>query len=404
MKSKVLLLSTYPLVKPRHGGQIRLANIKKVYESNGFDIINFALYEPENYPKSDVDSHDLPFDFNSPYRKFDGKLVPLITDLQCGEYVSKDRDFFDKLIKIIPKDIDVIHVEQPWLWPLTERLISEFFVRRPILIYGSQNIEWILKKDILESYSIIEAESIIQKIKELEISAAQQADIVCAVTESDSDVLSTYGAQNVILARNGISKWTAAKDRLDYWRSQLPMAPWILYVASGHPPNFTGFKACIGDSLACIPPDSKLVVVGSVCESLYGQLVDTDYNSINKSRLQLLYMLSDEDLAAVKELATAFLLPIPHGGGSNIKTAEAIFSKKYVIATETALRGYERYKDLDKIKICHNSQDFTSSIRSILNDKSQCTTTEEPNNLDDLLWEHCLQIIPQTVKKVIEGK
>lgn len=404
MKSKVLLLSTYPLIKPRHGGQIRLANIKKNYENWGFDVINFALYEPENYPKCDVDSNDLPFDFNSPYRKFDGKLVPLITDLQCGEYVSKDKIFFEKLIKTIPKDIDVIHVEQPWLWPLTGRLISEFFVRKPILVYGSQNIEWILKKDILESYSISEAEPIIQKIKELEINAAQQADIVCAVTESDSEVLSNYGAQNIILARNGISKWTAAKERIDYWRSQLPTVPWLLYVASGHPPNFTGFKACIGDSLACIPPDSKLVVVGSVCESLYSQLVDTDYNSVNQSRLQLLYMLSDEDLAAVKELATAFLLPIPHGGGSNIKTAEAIYSKKYVIATETALRGYERYKDLDNIRICHNSQDFTSSIRSILSDTSQRTTADEPKDLNDLLWEHCLQIIPQTVKKVIEEK
>ncbi|MCB5306752.1 glycosyltransferase family protein [Yersinia massiliensis] len=404
MSIKVLLLSTYPILNPRHGGQVRVSNIKKVYENNGFQVINFALYEPESYSKGDVESLDMPFEINSPYRKFEGKLIPLITDLQSGEYVSKDDAFFQDFVQRIPNDIDVIHIEQPWLWPLINRLQNDFLTKKPILIYGSQNIEWLLKKDILDSYSISDSELVVEKIKQLEITAALEADITCAVTENDVEILSGFGARNVTLARNGIAKWKASAEKLKYWKERLPKSPWILYVASGHPPNFKGFKACVGDSLACIPPDSKLVVVGSVCESLYNQLIDSDYSSINQDRLQLLYMLSDEDLAAVKELATAFLLPIPHGGGSNIKTAEALYSNKYVIATETALRGYERYANSNKLIVCSSTSEFMSSIRCVLSEIEINAEMQDQDDKQDLLWDNCLQIIPVTVKKLIKEK
>ena len=106
---------------------------------------------------------------------------------------------------------------------------------------------------------------------------------------------------------------------------------------------------CVGPSLGCFPPDSRLVVAGSVCSHLYQHLAATRWQSLNLSRLELLNTLPDEDLAAVKTLAHGFLLPILHGGGSNIKTAEALYSGAYVLGSEAAFRGFEDLLDLPEV-------------------------------------------------------
>ena len=45
MKPVILLLSTYSYTEPRHGGQVRLANIAKTYQDEGFLVENIAIYD-----------------------------------------------------------------------------------------------------------------------------------------------------------------------------------------------------------------------------------------------------------------------------------------------------------------------------------------------------------------------
>ncbi|MCP8467865.1 hypothetical protein NK553_28340 [Pseudomonas sp. ZM23] len=402
MKKTALLLSTYPFKVPRHGGQIRLDSIARAYRDAGWQLVSIAVYESESHNPDLVQSCDVPFNFDSPYRFYQGnRSIPMITDLLSGAFACAEDGGFPQIRNKLPERLDVIHVEQPWLWPLAKKIRAMPQYSHCLLIYGSQNIEEPLKRDIFQSYKIVDAEDALQDVLKLERQATQEADISLAVTQSDLAVIRSWGAKNAMLAANGIAHWQADDRDLENWKQKLPDAPWILYVASAHPPNFTGFVSCVGDTLGCIPPDSRLVVAGSVCEHLYRELSKTRWHSLNLSRMQFLYVLSDEDLAAVKSLAHAFLLPIPHGGGSNIKTAEAIYSGKHVVGSETAFRGFEDYLDLPQINVARSPKDFQHAMRKLLGENHGGTTEAGSGSRKALLWSQTLANIPKEAEKLL---
>lgn len=405
MNPTVLLLSTYPIVKPRHGGQVRLANIAHAFEAANWQVESMAIYEPEGYGEQRQGPRDLPFPVDSPFRQFKGRDLPLVNDLLTGLYAAADDGGFAAVARQLPPVVDAIHVEQPWLWPLAKRIKQLPGFEKTILIYGSANIEAPLKLEILTSYGVADSAQVIADIDALERRAACEADVAVAVTKSDLATLASWGARHTVLASNGISPWQATPERLLHWRSRLPKAPWMLYVASAHPPNFTGFTDCVGPSLGCFPPDSRLVVAGSVCSHLYQHLAATRWHSLNLSRLELLNILSDEDLAAVKTLAHGVLLPIPHGGGSNIKTAEALFSGAYVVGSEAAFRGFEDFLDLPEVVAARSPAVFQTSIRKVLA-RPPVSTSQRAGALlrrEALRWDRCLASIPAAAAVEMKG-
>ena len=406
LKPSVLLLSTYPFVEPRHGGQLRLAHIAKAYAAAGWQVESMAIFEAEAYAAPALGPRDVAFPPESPYRQFQGRNVPLVSDLQSGRYAAADDGGFALVAARLPRQIDAIHVEQPWLWPLAQRLKQLAGFAKACLVYGSQNIEAPLKRDILASYGVSDAPAVVAEIDALEQQASRAADVALAVTQADLALLRQWGARRAVLAANGIAPWQAGPEPLERWRARLPKAPWMLYVASAHPPNFTGFSQCVGASLGCFAPDSRLVVAGSVGEHLYHHLAASRWHSLNLSRLELLHTLADEDLAAVKTLAHAFLLPIGHGGGSNIKTAEALYSGAYVVGTEAAFRGFEALLDLPEVTVARSPAEFQSAIRAVLARPPVSPALRQAGRArrEALGWQRCLASIPDAVGSVLQGE
>jgi glycosyltransferase involved in cell wall biosynthesis len=391
----ILCLSTYPIQRPAHGGQIRLRAIADCYRAAGWEVSSLAVYDERSYSHSDVGSLDHRFPAESIYRQWRGRTIASMSDFQSGIYAAADDGGFPAIECSLPKQLDVIHVEQPWLWPLVAR-IRTLPGRADIrIIYGSQNIEAPLKRSILAMSGDSLADAAGDEVAALEQRAVREADLTLAVTADDLDVFTEWGVARVVLAPNGITPWHASADRLQRWRERLPKAPWALYVASAHPPNFSNFIDSFGESLACIPPDSRLVVAGGVSEHLYRVLRDTRWGDLNLSRLQLLFVLSDEDLAAVKTLAQVFLLPITVGGGSNIKTAEALYSGKHVIGTETAFRGFRAQTVVSGIHIAHTPADFQRAVRTVLCAPPLPARSADQQQLcRSLCWDACLAHVP----------
>jgi hypothetical protein len=206
--------------------------------------------------------------------------------------------------------------------------------------------------------------------------------------------LQSWGAAHVVMAANGIARWEASAEDLAEWKSRLPEAPWLLYVASAHPPNYTGFADLIGQSLACIPPDSRLVVAGGVAERIEEVLRSSKWPSLNLSRLAVLGILNDRDLNAVRSLAHGYFLPVAYGAGSNIKTAEALLSGKYVIGTSVAFRGFEAYSTLPRVRVADHPSSVQRAIRDILTLPPLSTKAGVDPALNHLTWEYTLRNVP----------
>lgn len=399
--SSIAILTSYPLVSPRHGGQIRAASIAEKFRSVGWDVRTLAVFEEEGYPQ--FAPWDVVFPAASPFRKFRDRDVLFIGDLQTSKFVA-DEETISLCLSRLPAELDVIYVEQPWLWPLAP-IYKQRINPRAILCYGSQNIESELKADILGSMTGGLYEEllprIVAEIDALERRATLEADVVACVSQSDGSVHRSWGARRVIVAPNGVSQSAPSDAKVHEWRQKLGDAPFLVYIASAHPPNFTHFSELIGGSLACFPPDAKLVVVGSVSEHVYQQCLKGHFAATNLSRLELLFNLEPPDLDAVKELAHGFLLPVPYGGGTNLKTAEALVSGKYVIGTEAAFRGFAEYMDYPGVFICKSPSMIHEAVRRVV------ATDGPPSggpSRRTLVWDCCLQPLVDSLAAEVGGR
>ena len=407
MKKVVLLLSTYPFTRPLHGGQIRLSNIARMYSDIGCNVISVAFFDPNSVSSGETGEFDIPVNLEGKYSMFDGECVPLINDYLTDAFAASDTGGFSKIQKVLADfgEPAIVHVEQPWLWSLAKRIRQDACKTDPILIYGSQNVEADLKFDILKQYEVQSAEQVREAIHKLEKSACEEADLSIAVTRSEMTTLAKYGAKKVILAPNGYDAKIPRKEHKEKWANQLPNAPYLVYAASAHPPNFSHFTELVGESLGCFSPESKLVIVGSVCNHIYNALVATRWHSLNLSRIVLAGTVSDDDLTAIKSMSHGFLLPIPHGGGSNLKTAEAIASGKYIIGTPHAFRGFEEYLDLPNITVANTPKQFQSGISHVLG-RPPLESSEDSSSGPKyrLGWSSCLSEFSAQVSDLLKER
>ena len=386
-----------------HGGQIRLAEIISAYREAGFRVQSVNLYGVEAAAGQPRGPHDIDYPRLSAFRRWHGKALPLIDDLTSGQYAAGDSQAYQALSKTLNSKPDIIHIEQPWLLPLVQRWRQEKKIAGGRLIYGSQNIEAPLKYAILRQYHVAEAEAVADEIAQLEKQACQQADIVLAVSETDQKTLASLASTPVILAANGIAPWHPDASRLEAWRKRLPRSPFALFVGSAHPPNISGFFETLGESLGFLPPDCRICVIGSVGEHLPQHPIFQRWKPLNESRIQILGMLDDADLAAVKALAHVFILPITEGGGSNIKTAEALYSGKHVLGTPVSFRGFDRYLGMPGIGLGQTPEAFRQQLRSILHTPLPENDPAWQEARESLVWKKTLHPMVEAAKRLMHS-
>ena len=393
---KILFLSTYPIKVPRHGGQIRLANLMKVFQKDGWETHHVAICDEDAYDLAKIGDRDILFPKSSSHRLYKNNKVPFISDLTSGYFASEEAQVIKKVLKEMPKDLDVIHVEQPWLFAFAKKLRSQNPLKTK-LVYGSQNVEYGLKSEIFKMFGLVDNLGIIEEIQNIEMTATKEADLVLAVSHQESKAFQDWGAREVAIALNGATLPHVKSEKRKEWMVKLPKNPFALYVASAHPPNFSGWLELLGPALGYIPPGSKLVVAGSVSEHIYRILNNSNYASLNMPRLQLLFELDDSDLSAVKSLAGLFLIPLKTGFGTNLKTAEALISKKTVVSSEKGMRGYEEFKSLPQVTVSDRKEILHSAIRKGLSPESDINITTEKRDQPDpekLVWDRCLGKLP----------
>lgn len=399
----ILVLGSYPCRVPMHGGQIRLAEIISAYRRQGYTVQSINLYDRLANAGQPAGEHDFDYPASSHWRLWENKAIPLIEDLTSGRYAAGDEGIYTRITKGVQGDPLVIHMEQPWLLPLVSRWKEEGRFPGARIVYGSQNVEAPLKTAILKQYGITDAERIAQEIQQLEKNACAIADVILAVSSADQQELERLSGKRVVLAANGIAAWQAQDAAVVAWKKKLPPRPFALFVGSAHPPNISGFYDVLGSSMGFLPPDRKIVVLGGVGPHLLEHSSFRAWAPLNRSRLQILGLVDEQGLAAVKDLAHVVILPITEGGGSNIKTAEALYSGKYVLGTPTSFRGFHDYLGMPGVHVAEPGEAF----RNILSDLLHRPPLQlEPRFLEQrqsLLWLHTLKPMLTAVEEVLQS-
>lgn len=393
MTLNVLQFTTYPIDNALHGGQIRARHTKRALEEAGFNVEHFTAFSWHSYPSAQPDIDLAKAESFGPYGHY-----WQVSDFTGGLALSADEKLYESLKTALRgRSIDVVVLEEPWLGRAIFRLKDDGQLTAPV-VYNSYNIEHEAKKRILEEAAIPEAAEIVGQILALERDLAGRSAVCCAVTQADADILAQWSASRVVIARNG-----TIKRKTSHLQGVLPTAlsptwRYMLFAGSAHPPNVAGFEQFVLGSLRKLRSHERIVVVGSVCDPIWHRIQETGTPFLVRDKLALIGRVSDYALSCLIANASGLLLPISYGGGSNLKTAEALVSGKPIVATEKAFRGFEEFLGTPNLRVAHDAAEFGNAIRATFDD-ARCVEQSRPG-VDVLLWENCLSPIVEAVREV----
>jgi glycosyltransferase involved in cell wall biosynthesis len=365
--SVILSLTTYPIAKPRHGGQRRVAAFGDFYRGLGLDFQAASIYQSPPYQAQDIGLHDLKLGHVDP--RWNG--VPFVDDILSGDFASTGSGLahFQRVIETVRPA--VIQLDHPFMWPLVRVLRDKGLLDGVKLFYSSHNWEAPLKVDILRRSGVPEAraEAVGRRILELEHEVVEASDLIIAVSESDA---AEYRALNrdkpVHVVPNGVQRPPEGCALGPAQREIFGDNPFALFVGSAYPPNIEGYCNLVADGgLYMVPPEKHLAVCGGVSDGIFNSRQYQRFLIANSERVHFFPNISDEDLSALKAACHAVLLPIQFGGGSNLKTAEALASNKHVIATSTAMRGFDIFRDAPGVVIADTPETFRRAVAQVFN-------------------------------------
>ncbi|MCL5113389.1 MAG: glycosyltransferase [Patescibacteria group bacterium] len=401
--TRILMIGTYPIINPRHGGQKRVKAIYDLYKRAHIGDVKYASVIVEKYYQIHG-RNDIPIS-ESLSNKIDKS--PFLTDLLCGKAIYEDKKVREKFIKLIHKfKPTIIEIEQVYGYLGLKRLLDDIGYQG-LLINSSQNIETLMKRDIykLQNLDLRTQSKTLKMIQNAETKLAQASVLNVAVSKSDAIYMKKhYKAKHVIVAQNGMYQLKSKKRYIRKWQKYFAnhqVEHIILFVGSGHLPNMTGFFDILGKNVSFIPRNTRLVVVGGVSDLINNNLKQDSAEDICLTlRIELLGQRSEDDLMALINIADTIILPITQGGGSNLKTAEALLSLKPIVATKYAFRGYEEYSNLPGVYITDSSQVFCDKILQAIKSDTPKLYTSRYSAVKAVLWENTLSTLLQEIKKL----
>lgn len=387
MSKTILTLSTYPIDCPSHGGQIRLHNIVQAYRDAGYTVQAAGVLGSDTYPKS---PGFVPFPGMDPLTEYIANPF-LMDDWAVGELFAKSPQYFAALAECINIEPDIIHVEQPWLFPFALRYAKTSATRPVKLLYGSQNVEHGMKYEIVRRYlGNDSAEAAKLKVLQCEVSAIVQADAVCCVSPPDLGWTSPRTKARCVLAANGVMARASTEAGTSEANAISGQRKFALYCASAHPPNMQGFFDIFGNGVGCMAPNESIVIAGNagthiVSDRRFAKTAGLSHACIAAGAV------SESCLQGLLDTAHAIILPITHGGGTNLKTPEALWAGKHIVATTTAMRGFEQYASAQGVNIADEPAEFLSALRRCMALAPLRLSGSERTNREAVLWEGTLK-------------
>ncbi len=401
IKKKILIITTYPIANAQHGGQKRTKAIYDAYKANFSEVKFMAVYYRGFYPVAG--SLDVAVGEASA-RKI--QQSPFTGDIIVSDAIYREPKVRRKVSSLLQGfRPDVIHIEQVYPYLGLKPLLKELGLK-PKLIFGSQNVEYSMKEEMLLGLGVdpAVAKAAADQIEGLEHELAADCDLLAAVSTSDLNEHMKMGAVRSVLAPNGIELLPATAAASTYWQNYFEkhhISKKVIFVGSAHPPNWFGFEKMIGNRLGFLPPDTKLFLAGSISDYFsQGYTRERLEDATFWLRAVACGRLSDDSLAALLELCDVVVLPITEGGGSNLKTAEALLSGRKIVATNHAFRSYERYRDLPNLWVTDNPDQFRENLTKALAAPFIARTPEQQKSVEGVKWPNVMKDLVKEVSQL----
>lgn len=349
---KILQLSPYWVCPPNGGGPIRIYNLNKEI-SKEYEILQVSfrarMASERNFFRGKVlkineNYYEYQF-FNFPVLLSSYFLYKLHLpyDILQSSILTKFNYLNDKKF-----DADIIQIEHPWLFDFANKQFEE----KPI-IFTAHNVEYVLIKDLIHKKAPF-FKKILPKVKELEIKALKNSDLIFTVSNDDLKIFNKsfkIKKSKMRVIPNGVdcSKYEITpQDERNKLKKNLglPLKKIALFIGTDHYPN----REAIGfiKKFAKYNKDILFLVVGAA-----GKNMENTDNVIFTSHVNKLKpYIKASDIA---------INPLVSGSGTNLKMLEYLAAGLPTITTKVGNRGLDLkdkrevfVADLDKFPECIN--------------------------------------------------
>jgi hypothetical protein len=403
---KILQLNAHTTIAPRYGGPLRSHHISRCLEHAGFEVSRVAVCSRTEHDVDDVREPIINIQI-SPFWSSKAcrpalPWLPYLADYYSHFAVTQSAELVHEFRRLFMEArATAVLLEHPWTWPLIRDIPSVIDGSVPV-VYSSQNVEAVLKRRMIEDARLHVPAEVLEDVEALERDLVRSAWGVIACTLADAEIFRAWGANHVVVANNG----AVAKNRATL-TGALPQPlrthhRYGLFIGSNYLPNVTGFFRYIAPALVRLLPNTRIVIAGSVCDPIADRLALSPIGAYQERRLVNLGFVDDVTLDALIANASALLLPIEYGGGSHLKTAEAIVSCRPIIATTTSFRGFSNYKELPQVTLADVPEQFQLAIH-----KALASRTDANHNFQaphELLWESTLAPILQLFEGLSDNR
>lgn len=385
---RVLILGPWCIRKPLHGGQIRASKIVETYRAAGHEVLFVGLYDPAQSPSEYTeDDHPITPAIVAQMADTPGSAEMRLWRALADEPVSFEQ-YRKHVIGFMP---DVIQFEEPVFWPLIRRLMETGTLERPQgrirILHSSYNIEHAWRRDS-GGGTALEDGAFFLELEALEYEIARRADAVCVVSEADAAAFDTMAAGDVVVAPNGTALPTPTAAALRTVRQYLGPQPFALFVSSAHPPNASGLMHMVYGAPGLRLRHGVVIVCGDVARLLQPMSSDPALQHLFRDMRLLGRVPGDELLAAFYAQAHVAIIPRLLGGGSNLKSAEALLSGRPIVATSRAFVGFEAFAEAPGIHIADEPAAFWRQIDTLLGQPPSPPIVRA--GVEALAWRHTL--------------
>jgi glycosyltransferase involved in cell wall biosynthesis len=398
-KQKILILGSYPIVAPRHGGQKRVQAIVTEYQKHFARVKYVAVYSRWANPAAAPG--DIPVSHTTDLAIMQaGKFEDIIT----GEAIYSEPKVKARLASLLRSfRPDIIQLEQVYVYFGLKPLLEELDLH-PQLVFDAHNVESDMKRSIYSGAGLEQAaaDQLVQRLDAAEHELSQAAALTVAVSAADLEVFQKHGARRTVLARNGIYPSPAAPAQVKAWHKHFEsegVTRTLLYVASAHMPNWNSFLEVVGNGLGFVPPNARIVIAGGLSDYLTTRykMPATPGGATFWHRAEGAGILPEDRLGALIAASDAIILPIATGGGSNLKTAEALLSGKPVVATSYAFRAYEPFMNFPTVTIADTPAAFRCAMTASLTATPRRLSASQRLQLNQVTWPQILGDLIQEV-------
>jgi glycosyltransferase involved in cell wall biosynthesis len=304
---------------------------------------------------------------------------------------NKDKKATKFLEKI--KDSDFIVIDNCYHFPIIQTIYRDA-QEIPKIVYLSQNHEFSLKSEIAEAlqWEPIAKKQYLEFVQDLELKAWENSDFRFVCSSQDAKDLNhdLFPPLENFLVPNGANKRGNRRTKQKNFVEKLGCQSYVIFVSSGHPPNVNGFLELLGSDFGFIPPNSRLVIVGTSGPIIVNEIQGTRYWETFRKRVSVFDRATESELDELYAHCSAVLLPILKGSGTSIKAIEALLTGKKVVGTEFAFRGLPKELFIsEQVSLAADFETFRSHVIESLREESIDFEPQEISN--DYLWSSQLE-------------